>query len=365
MNLFLTKRSKESTILSITFHSIVEILHETFTSHKNNFHRASISIAVKNIIDNPLKLTNSQILTISIIVRLTTNLQHTRSMRNRFAIIPILKGNLTISIAIILGNPKTLLIHYTHSKIELTHLFINPKIRSTAISILKLILRNNVSKITSNLLRITMELKLRSHLTRSHRIAPVTLRIRLTNSRSTHTPILTFSKHFRVNKSIRIRIGQLNKISITIRRLSQVFLNTKLSLTIRTNKTILLNKPVTSSMNLKFSTTKTRLSISCIKVRNKVSKLHTTHRTPSPLNSSNVINTRTSLTLCHKRQRKAVIVHTIIISQKSINFNRFLKLKISNTLFIRVSSILIQTLLKNTHFVHNLQLLINYNLNLY
>ena len=139
-------------------------------------------------------------------------------MRNRFAIITIFQHNLTISITVVLCNPQTLFIHYTHGKIKLTHLFINPKIRSTAISILKLIASNDISKITSNFLRITMELKLRSHLTRSHRITSVALRIRFRNRRSSHTPILTFSKHFGINKSIRIRISNLQQISITIRR---------------------------------------------------------------------------------------------------------------------------------------------------
>ena len=209
LNFFITKRSKESIFFSIHFHRLIEIFQETFTTHKNNVHSASISITVNNIANSTLNLIYRKIFTISIVVRLTTNLKHTRSMRNRLTIITVFQKNFTVSITVILCHPQTFLIHNTHIQMELTHLFVNPKFRSTSTLCLKLIFGNNISKITSNFLRITLELKLTLHLTRPHRITSITLRIRFRNSRSRHTPILSLSQHFRVNKSIRIGRSKL------------------------------------------------------------------------------------------------------------------------------------------------------------
>ena len=246
-------------------------------------------------------------------------------MRNRFTIITIFKSNLSIHITVIFGKPKTFFIHNTHMNMKLSHLFINPKTISCSIIVFKFIFSNSICKITSNFFRITMELKLRSHFTRSHRITSITFRIRFRNSRSSQTPIFTYSKQFIRNISIGIRISQFNKISISIRRLAKIFLNTNLSTTIRSNQTILFNKPMSTGMNFNFSTTKTSFSTSRnIAMSNEISKFHTTHSIPSPLNSRNVNSTSSSLTFCHKRQRKTVVVHTIIISNKSIYFSRFL-----------------------------------------
>ena len=89
---------------------------------------------------------------------------------------------------------------------------------------------------------------------------------------------------------------------------------------------MLFNKPMSRDVNFKFCTINARLYNSCIKISNKISKLHTTHSLPSPLDSSNVFNTTRTLTFSHKRQWKTVVIHTVIISQKTVDFNTFEKL---------------------------------------
>ena len=179
----------------------------------------------------------------------------------------------------------------------LTHLFINPKVSSTTTLSLKLISYNNIRNITCNFLRITVELKLTSHLTRTHNVTSITLRIRFTDSRSSHRPILTNCKVRRIYINIRIRSSKLKTIKITtMRTFTKVFHNTNLSNAIRSNKTILFNKPVSLKFNLKHSTTLTRSCISSVKIKYKVIKLHTSHSLPSPLNCSNINYTSTTLT---------------------------------------------------------------------
>ena len=138
-------------------------------------------------------------------------------MRNWLTVISIFKTNFTIYVTVIFGKPKSFLIHNTHCKVKLTHFLINPKFRRTAFSILKLILSNYISKITCNFFRISMELKLRSHLTIRHRIASITFRIRFTNSRSTHRPIHSWFKEIRIYISFWIRSCKFKDISISIR----------------------------------------------------------------------------------------------------------------------------------------------------
>ena len=112
---------------------------------------------------------------------------------------------------------------------------------------------------------------------------------------------------------------------------------------------------MSTKMNFKFSTTFTRSSISSIKVSYHISKLHTTHSLPSPLNSFNIFNTILTLSLCHKGKWKTVIIHTKIVSNETVNIFRLSKLKISNTFFIAISSIIILSTGDFMHFVisHN------------
>ena len=168
-----------------------------------------------------------------------------------------------------------------------------------------------------------MILKLRLHLTRSHNITTIALRIRSRNSRSSHTPILTLSKHFRINVNIRIRSSQLKTINITtMSTRTHILHNTNLSMTIRSNQTKLLNKPVSFKFNIKHSTTLTRSSISCVEPKNTITKLHTSHSFPSPLVTRNVYNTRITLTFSEKSQRESIIIHTKSIGKNLINLSR-------------------------------------------
>ena len=205
--------------------------------------------------------------------------------------------NFTINVTVIFSKPKTLFVHNTTLNIMLTHFLINPKISSTTTLSFKLVSYNNIRNVTSNFLRITVELKLTLHLTRTHYIRTITLRVTFTNCRSSHRPILTRLKIFRINISIRIRISQLKTIKITtMRTFTKVFHNTNLSNAIRSNKTILFNKPVGLKLNIKHSTTLTRSCISSVKIKYKVIKLHTSHSLPSPLNCSNINYTSITLT---------------------------------------------------------------------
>ena len=138
-----------------------------------------------------------------------------------------------------------------------------------------------------------------------------------------------------------------------MRTFAKVFHNTNLSNTIRSNKTILFNKPVSLKLNIKHSTTLTRSCIRCIKIKYKVIKLHTTHSLPSPLNSSNIYYTSTTLTFSQKCQRKPIIVHTISISKNIVNFLWFRKHKMSNGFFIRITTVIIISTRYFSKFVHN------------
>ena len=193
VNHLITKRSSKTLTLSIRTNSIIEIIHETFTTSKYYFHLTSISILIKNITNTTFNLMKSKELTISFIVCFITNLNHTGSMRNRITILRISKNYFTILITIILSKPKTL--------------FINPKISCTTTLSLKFVTYYSIRKITTNLFRITMEFKLTCHLTWTHNITTITITERLTNSRSSHRPIFTNSKKININISIRIRIG--------------------------------------------------------------------------------------------------------------------------------------------------------------
>ena len=174
-NHLVTKRSNKTIITSIILNSTVKVFNETFTTSKNYIHITGISIAVKNITNSTIQLIKSKFLSISIIVTFTTNLLHTSSMWNRLTIVFINKSNLTVYSLIIFCKPKTLFIHNTLLKLKLAHFLIHPKISSTTTTSLKLISNNSITNITSNLFTITMELKLRSHLTRSHSISTITL----------------------------------------------------------------------------------------------------------------------------------------------------------------------------------------------
>ena len=187
-----SKWCQEAVFFNVHFDCFVEIFDESFTSHKYYFGSTIVSISIKYITYSSLNLIQSQELAISIVVRFTTNLKHTRSMRNWFSIISILKINSTVFLTIVFSNPQTLFVHNSHHKIELTHFLVNPKIRSSARRIFELILSYNISKITSNFFRVSMELKLRSHRTSCLSIASISLRIRFGNCRCGHTPILTF-----------------------------------------------------------------------------------------------------------------------------------------------------------------------------
>ena len=236
----------------------------------------------------------------------------------------------------------------------LTHLFVNPKIGSTTILCSKLISNNNVTQITSNFLRITVELKLRSHLTRSHNVTTITLRITLRDSRSAKSPILTSCKQIRIYKSIRIRTSNLKSIEITtMSTRTKVFHNTNLSHTIGCNQTILLNKPMSSKFNLKLSTTLTRSSICSVEPKNIVIKLSTTHSLPSPLNCVNINCTDRTLTLCQERKRESIIVITISISQNVVDFRSFSNGKISNGFLVRVTTVIISATFYFSKSVHN------------
>ena len=190
-----------------------------------------------------------------------------------------------------------------------------------------------------------MELKLTSHLTRSHNISSITLRITLWNSRSSHRPILSYFKILLINKSIRVWSSKTKTIKITtMRTSSKVFHNTNLSFTIRSNQTILLNKPMCLKLNFKSYTTFTNICFTS-NPKNRIIKLHTTHSLPSPIYSSNIYNTFFTLTLSQEIKRKSIIVHTKSIGQSRINFRRFTKHKMSDSLFIRITSIVIITTL--------------------
>ncbi|AXF52167.1 MAG: hypothetical protein [crAssphage sp. isolate ctcc615] len=352
-NHLITKRSSKSFRTSLITHSLVEIFHKTFTSHKNYFHRTSIGIFIENITNCAFNLIQSKNFTISIIVRLTTDLHHTSSMRNRLSIIRIDKKNFSILITIIFSKPQTLFIHNTKLNIVLTHFFINPKIGSTATFSLKLISNNNIRNITCNFFRITMELKLRSHLTRTHNITPITFRIRFTNGRSSHRPIFTYSKIAKIDISIRIGSCKLKTINkTTMRAFSTIFHNTNLSMTIRSNQTILFNKPMSSKLNFKNSTTFTRSSITCVKPKNVIVKFHTTHSFPSPLNRIYIFNTSSTLTLCKESKRKSIIVHTISVCKSIIYFLRFRQHKMSNGFLIRITTVIIITTRYFSKFIH-------------
>ena len=209
LNHLVTKRSSKTFCTSIITDSHIKILWESLTTSKNYFHRTCISILVENITNSTLNLIQSKNFTISIIVRFTTNLLHTSSMRNRLTIIRINQMNFAINISVVFSKPKTLFIHNTTLNIMLTHFFINPKICSTTILSLKFISYNNIRNVTCNFLRITVELKLTLHLTRTHYIRTITLRVTFTNCRSSHRPILTSFKIIKINISIRIRISKL------------------------------------------------------------------------------------------------------------------------------------------------------------
>ena len=169
-----------------------------------------------------------------------------------------------------------------------------------------------------------MELKLTCHLTRTHNITSITFRIRFTNGRSSHRPIFTYSKIVRVNKSIRIRSSKFKTIKeTTMSTLTKVFHNTNLSNTIRSNQTILFNKPMSSKFNIEHSTTLTRSSIRSVKPKNIIIELHTTHSLPSPLNSLNIFNTSSSLPFSKECKREPIIIHTISVCQSIIKFLRF------------------------------------------
>ena len=274
-------------------------------------------------------------------------------MRNRLTIIRVNKKNFTILITVIFSKPQTLFIHNTKLNIMLTHFFVNPKIGSTTILSLKFISYNNIRNVTSNFFRITMKLKLRSHLTRTHNITTITLRIRFRNGRSSHRPILTNFKILRINISVRIRSSKFKTIKeTTMRSFTKIFHNTNLSMTIRSNKTILFNKPVSSKFYVKHSTTLTRSSISCVKPKNIIIELHTTHSLPSPLNSRNVFNTSITLTLSKECKRETVVVHTISISQSIINFLWLGQHKMSNGFFIRITTVIIITTRYFSKFIH-------------
>ena len=207
----------------------------------------------------------------------------------------------------------------------LTHFLINPKISSTTILCSKFVSNNGIRKITCNLFRITMELKLRSHLTRSHNITSISLRITLRNSRSTKCPIFTYSQVVSVNIGIRIRISNLKSIQeTTVSTRTKVFHNTNLTIAVRSNQTILLDKPVSSKLNIKHSTTLTRSLVTIsVKPKNVIIKLSTSHSLPSPLNSIDVYNTDCSLTFSQECKRESIVVITISIGQNVIDFRSF------------------------------------------
>ena len=274
-------------------------------------------------------------------------------MRNWLTIVWVNKKNFTILITVIFCNPQTLFIHNTTSNIMLTHLLINPKVSSTTTLSLKLISYNNIRNVTCNFLRITVELKLTSHLTRTHNVTSITLRIRFTDSRSSHRPILTNSKIRRIYINIRIRSSKFKTIKITtVRTFTKILHNTNLRYTIRSNKTILLNKPMSSKLYIKHSTTLTWCSISCIKVNNIIIELHTTHSLPSPLNSFNVFNTSTTLTFSKECQRKSIIIHTISIGESIINFLWLRQHKMSNGFLIRITTVIVITTRYFSKFIH-------------
>ena len=325
LNHLVTKRSYKSLRTSIITNSTVKVLHKSFTSTKNNFHRTSISILIKNITYSTLKLIKSKLFTISIIVTLTANLFHTCCMRNWLSIIRVNKSNFTIHSLIILSKPKTLLVHNTTLNVKLTHFLINPKVSSTTTLSLKLISNYSVTNITSNLFRVTVELKLRSHLTRSHNITTITLRITLRNSRSSQRPISTNFQIVSRNISIWIRSCKTKTIKITtIWSFTKVFHNTNLSNTIRSNQTILLNKPMSLKLNIKHYTTLSNITC-CSTSKNLVIKLHTTHSLPCPINSINIYYTSWTLTFSKECQRKSIIIHTISIGESRVNLSRFSK----------------------------------------
>ena len=274
-------------------------------------------------------------------------------MRNRFSILRVSKSYFTILITIVFSNPKTLFIHNTNVNIMLTHLFINPKISCTTTLSLKFVINYGISNVTTNLFRITMKLKLTCHLTRTHSITTITITERFTNSRSSHRPILTNSKKVKVNINIRIWVSQLKAIKITtMSTSSKISHNTNLSNTIRSNQTILFNKPMSCKFNIKCSTTLTRSSISCVKPYNIIIELHTTHSLPIPLNLINVNNTSVTLTFSKESKWKSIIVHTIGISQDRINLSRLLCHKISNSSLIRITTVIITTTRYFSKFIH-------------
>ena len=129
--------------------------------------------------------------------------------------------------------------------------------------------------------------------------------------------------------------------------------NTNLSTTIRSNQTILFNKPVSFKLNIKHSTTLTRSSISCVEPKNTITKLHTTHSLPSPLVTWNINNTCITLTFSKKSQRESIIIHTKSIGKNLINLSRLRKHKIGNGFFIRITTVIILSTRYFSKFVHN------------
>ena len=115
---------------------------------------------------------------------------------------------------------------------------------------------------------------------------------------------------------------------------TKIFHDTNCGTTVRSNKTPLFNKPMSSKFNFKHSTTFTRSSIRSIKPNNIVIELHTTHSLPSPSFSVNINCTSTTLTFSKKSKRKSIIIRTKGISQSLINFLRLSKHKMSNGFFI-------------------------------
>ena len=128
----------------------------------------------------------------------------------------------------------------------------------------------------------------------------------------------------RIYISIRIRTSKLKAINITtMRTRTHILHNTNLCYTIRSNKTILLNKPMSSKFYFKHSTTFTRSNIRCVKVKNIIIKLCSTHSLPSPLNCINIYSTNRTLTFSQECKRESIIVITISISQNVVNFRSF------------------------------------------
>ena len=137
-----------------------------------------------------------------------------------------------------------------------------------------------------------------------------------------------------------------------MRAFTKILHNTNLRNTIRSNKTILFNKPMSSKFNIKHSSTFTRSSISCVKIKNIIIELHTTHSLPSPLNCLNILNTSTSLSFSKECKRKTIIIHTISVRQSIINFLRFSKHKMSYGFFIGITTIIIITTRYFSKFIH-------------